>query len=315
MERGGALAELAGGVFASEPLTVVDIGSVGGLLPELEPLAPWIDATGFDPDAAACARDEVKARAQGRRQRFLPYAVAGSDGPRAFYVFRKSASSSLLPPNEAFHARFAEPERMDVVRTVEVETRALGPLLDELSVAPELLKIDVHGVEEELLGSLSQAQWDGLLAVHVELLLSDQYLGQSSFAAVHAALVERGLELYSLKRYAARRASFDSAHHGSRAQLTTADALYLRRGGDLDGERRRRLAVIAAVFGHNDAAVDELRAAGDEAGAMLVLEASRRPGPLVRRLATQLIRLGDLGWRQYGASAGSWIGDRPPERF
>lgn len=311
----GDLAPLAERVLADRPLSVVDVGSVGGLLPELEPLAPWLDAVGFDPDEQACAADTARAHAAGRRQRFLPFAITGHDGPRAFHVFRKSASSSLLEPNHALHARFAEPERMEVARTVEIETRALGPLLDELGVRPELLKLDVHGVETEVLDSLSTAQWEELLAVHVELLLSAQYVGQAPFADVHDLLLTLGFELYSLKRYAARRASFDSYHHRTRAQITTADALYLRRGDGVEPERRRRLAVIAACFGHNDAAVDELRAAGDADGAALALAMSRRPGPLMRRLASQLIRLGDAGWRLYGPSAGPWTGDRPPERF
>lgn len=309
------LARLASRVLAERPLSVVDVGSVGGLLPELEPLAPWIDAVGFDADEEACAADEARAQAAGLRQRFLPYAIAGSDGTRPFHVFRKAASSSLLPPNSALHARFAEPERMEVARTIEVETRALGPLLAELDVRPELLKLDVHGIEDEVLGSLTGEQWNGLVGVHVELLLSEQYAGQTPWADVHSALAAHELELYSLKRYAARRASFDSAHHGTRGQLTTADALYLRRGDSLDGEARRRLAVLAAVFGHYDAAADELRAAGDDDGAALVLAAARRPGPLVRRLASRLIGLGDLGWRLYGPSTGPWAADRPPERF
>ena len=315
MEHRGDLARLAERVLGDVPLAVVDVGSVGGLLPELEPLAPWIDGVGFDADAAACEADERRARAAGRRQRFLPYAIAGSDGPRTFRVYRKAASSSLLEPNTAFHARFADPERMEVVETLDVQTRALGPLLAELDVRPELLKLDVHGIEREVLDSLSAKQWDDLLAVHVELLVSAQYVGQVSFAEVHSLLAGHDLELYALKRYAARRVGFDTAHHATRAQLTTADALYLRRGAGLGDDRRRRLAVLASLFGHHDAAVDELRAAGDEEAARLVLAASRRPGPLTRRLASRLIRLGDLGWRLYGPSAGPWAGDRSPDRF
>lgn len=309
------LTRLASHVLGETPLSVVDVGSVGGLLPELEPLAPWIDAVGFDADEEACVADSARAQAAGLRQRFLPYAIAGSDGSRPFHVFRKAASSSVLPPNTVFHARFAEPERMEVARTFEVSTRALGPLLDELGIRPEFLKLDVHGIEGEVLASLAGAQWHGLLGVHIELLLSEQYVGQTPWADVHSALAANGLELYSLKRYAARRASFDSAHHATRGQITTADALYLRRGDALDPAARRRLAVLATVFGHTDAAVDELRAAGDGDGAAIVLGGSRRPGPLIRRLASRLIRLGELGWRLYGPSAGPWAADQPPERF
>ena len=309
------IATLAEHALGERPLSVVDVGSLGGLLPELEPLTRWIDAVGFDPDEADCAALEEDARARGRRQRFLPYAVAGSDGVRAFHVCRKPASSSLLAPNGAFHSRFAEPERMEVVRTRELDVRGFGPLLAELGIQPEFLKLDANGVEDELLGSLAEEHWASLLGVHVELLLGEVYLRQSSFAAVHAALVSHGLELYEFKRYAARRAAFDTARHGTRAQVTAADALYLRGGDGLDVQTRRRLGVVAALFGHYDAAAGEFAAAGDEQALAFVERLSRRPGPLVRRLATRLIRLGDLGWRLYGPSAAPWTGDLPPDRF
>lgn len=310
-----AFLQLAERVLGERPLAVVDVGALWGLLPELEPLARWIDAVGFDPDGAECARLDERARLEGRRQRFLPYAIAGGDETRTFHVLRKGASSSLLEPNASLHSRFEEPERMDVVETVPVETRSLGPLLAELDVRPEFLKLDVHGVEDELLRSLSEPQWNDLLAVHVELLLAEHYVGQTPFATIHSTLTAHGLELYELKRYAARRAGFDTFRHWTRGQITSADALYLRGGDALDAEARRRLAVVAALFGHHDAAVAELRAAGDAESTALVEQAAARPGRLTRALAARLIRLGELGWRLYGPPAGSWTSDHPPDRL
>lgn len=314
-ETAPQLRALAAAVLGEAPLRIVDVGALWGLQPELAPIAQWVEAVGFDPDAGECAELEAQARAAGVSQRFLPFAVAGADCRRTFHVLRKAASSSLLEPEAAFHARFPDAERMDLARTIQVNTRALGSLLDELGVLPELLKLDAHGVEGEILESLSPAQWEPLLGVHVELLLAPQYRGQCSVASVHDALVEHGFELYALKRYAARREGFDTFTYDTRGQLTTADALYLRNASTLEPEARPRLAVIAAAFGHHDAACAIAHDAGDETAAALIDRLARRPPRLVRAIASRLIRLGELGWRMYGGPAGSWTSDRTPDRL
>jgi FkbM family methyltransferase len=272
--RSPVLRSLAALKMAEQPLLVVDIGALGGLLPELAPIEGFVQAVGFDPDPDECERLNAAARERGLDHRFLPYAVTGSDGRRSFQVLRKEASSSLLPPNREYHDRFPEAERMDVMRTVEVETRALGSVLAAEEICPELLKLDAHGVEGQILESLHDEHWGGLLAVHVELMLAEHYLGQNPVGAVHDRLREHDLELYSLKRYASRRAGFDTGRYRSRGQLAFADALYLRQASRLDRPEQRRLAVIAAAFRHYDFALELL--ADDEAARSVVLSLARR---------------------------------------
>lgn len=266
---GRALEELGAYVLGEEPLRLVDVGALGGLLLELDPIQGHLDAVGFDPDPAECERLNQDARSKGLPHRFLPYAVAGSDGKRAFHVLRKEASSSLLKPNREYHDRFPDAQRMDVMRVAEVETRSLGPLLEQESVRPELLKLDAHGVENEILESLTTEQWHDLNAVHVELLLAEHYIGQTSLGAVHDRLRAAGLELYSLRRYASRRAGFDAGRYRSRGQLAFADGVYFRRTRDLETRRRRRLALLAAAFRHYDFALELL--GSDERARALVL--------------------------------------------
>jgi hypothetical protein len=80
---------------------------------------------------------------------------------------------------------------------------------------------------------------------------------------VHDVLRAHELELFSLKRYSARRAGFDASRYRSRGQLAFADALYLRRASGLSAEQRARLMVIAAAFRHYDYAYE--LAGSDEA--------------------------------------------------
>lgn len=271
------LSQLAEAVLGDDRLLVADVGALGGLLPELAPLARQVRAVGFDPDAEECARLNADAEAAGLPHRFLPYAVTGTDGRRSFHVLRKEASSSLLPPNRDYHDRFPESERMDVMRTVEVETRAFGPLLAAEGERAEFLKLDAHGVEGEILDSLLDTQWDDLLGAHMELLLGHHYVGQGTLGSMHDTLRRHGLELYSLKRYSSRRASFDASRHASRGQLAFADGLYLRNPAQLDEAQRRRLAVVAAAFRHYDLA-HELLASDLEAARLVLALAKRRRG-------------------------------------
>ncbi|MGH7436946.1 MAG: FkbM family methyltransferase [Polyangiaceae bacterium] len=251
---GRQLRALAEEALDGRPLSVVDVGALWGLLPELRPIESFVSAVGFDPDAEECERLTAAAREQGLRQRFLPYLVAGTDERRTFHITRKQAASSLLEPDRAFFDQFPDAERVDIVDRREVETRALGPLLAAEGVEVEFLKLDAQGVEVEILDSLDEAQLRSILAVHVEVLFAELYVGQCHFADVDARLRAAGFELYELKRYSWRRRTFDAGRYRTRGKIAFADALYLRDSAGLSPEQRRRLALIAAIFRHFDLA-------------------------------------------------------------
>jgi FkbM family methyltransferase len=248
------LSALAEQALDGRPLAVVDVGALWGLLPELRPIESFVSAVGFDPDADECARLNAAAQERELRQRFLPYAVTGTDERRTFHLMRKESTSSLLEPNRAFFERFPDAERIDVVDRFDLETRAFGPLLADEGIGLEFLKLDAHGLEAEILDSLDETQLRGLLAVHVEVLFAELFRGQCGFADIDDRLKAAGLELFELKRYSWRRRTFDSERYRTRGQLAFADALYLRRLDGLSPEERRRLALVAAIFRHYDLA-------------------------------------------------------------
>jgi len=303
--RDHGLRELAASVLGDRRLAVVDAGAAGGLPAAVAPLAEYAAVVGFEPDAAECERLNERARAAGLDHLFLPVALAGDDGTRTLHVTRKPTSSSLLVPDRAYHARYPNAERMDVVDEVAVKTRPLGAVLAELDVRPELLKLDVHGVEPEILASLDEPQWASLFGVHVELLVGSYFEGQASFADVDPLFRTHGFELFHLQRHSLRRKEFDTARYSSRGQLEYVDALYLRNAGD-----PRRFALVAALFGHYDVA---LAALGDTHEAALVRALAARPRRVRRKIATQLIALGDLGRRWYGATGGWSSSDGPTD--
>lgn len=253
-ETGPRLRALAEKTLDGDPLAVVDVGAREGLLPELRPIESFVSAVGFDPDATECERFNAFARERGLRQRFLPYAVTGADEGRTFRLTRKAAASSLLEPNRAFFDQFPDAERVDVLDRVELDARALGPLLAAEVIEIEFLKLDVQGLEAEILDSLDEGQLQAILAVHAEVSFAELYVGQCSFADVDNRLKGAGFDLFELKRYSWRRRTFDSTRYRTRGQIAFADALYLRRPDGLSAQQRRRLALVAAVFRHFDLA-------------------------------------------------------------
>jgi FkbM family methyltransferase len=304
-------AQLAARVF-DPPLSVVDVGALWGLQPELEPIAAHVDAIGFDPDEPECAELNARAKAAGLRQRFVPHLVAGADGEREFHETRKLASSSLLRPNLDFHRGFPDAQRMEVVATHRVTTRDFAGVLAEVGSTPELLKLDAHGVEADLLRSLDAPRWDALLGVFVEVLFAPLFVGQGEFGEIDDLLRGHGFRMFGLKRYSATRTTLAGPAHRTRGQLTFGDALYLRDGAALDPARRRRLGALAATFDHLDYAAELLT---DPAEAALVERMARQPAPPLRVLARGMVAVGRLGERIAGPTRSSFHSDRDGDWF
>jgi FkbM family methyltransferase len=292
---------LADAVLSERPLAVADVGSRGGIPDELAPVKHRIELVGFEADPAEAERLNESALGAGLAHRFLPVAVAGSDGSRTLYVTRKPASSSLLPPEQATYARFPESERVEVVREVSLETRAFGDVLRQEGFAPEMVKCDAQGLDGEILGSLTDDQWRGVLAVHVEINIARNYRGQASVGEVHGLLEDKGLELFSTRRYSARRAGFDAARFNTRGQITELDSLYMRP----DPDAGERLAVVAALYRHYDFAHALL--AGHPASPVVERLAARR-FPRARQLFAVLA---DAGARLAGPPPSPWDADGP----
>ena len=302
--------ELARHLLDGGPLRVVDVGSLGGLQEELRPALELIEAIAFDPNHDDCARLNAAAAEAGHRHRFEPYVVGGEDGERPFYVCRKVSSSSLLRPNREFHSAFSAADRMDVTRVDRVHTREFGRVLRMVDARPEYLKLDAHGIERDLLESLSASQWTGLLAVFTEVLFAPLFIGQGEFGELDATLRERGFRMYQLRRFSGRRAILDPRCSVSRGQLLFGDALYLRSPADVDDDQRRRLALVALLFNHYDLAIDLLR--DDPVLARQVEELAGRPRA-IRILGIALHLVGRIGGLIGGSPPGFWASDSPFE--
>jgi FkbM family methyltransferase len=304
----GLAAELVRGL--AQPLRVLDIGSRGQVYPVLLPVAPATEIVGFEPDRDECAR--LNRQLPGQRWRsavVLPYAVTGRSGPRTLHLTRRPDLSSLLRP------RCPVPGTdWEVVERRRVMGRSLADLrcAGELTGRWDFLKVDVQGLEHEVLAGLPDDLYADLAGLEVECRLGHHYEGQHGMLDVAADVMRHGFELFALAPVFAGGSRVDETQPWprSRRPLSHGDLLLLRDprwpdGTADDRERLRRAGVLTLLYGLHGFWVAALELAG-----------RHLPGQ-ARRLRAVLA--GDGGWRWrwrlLALSVAAMVDPRPAKRF
>lgn len=290
-----------GGLLARHPMTCLDVGSRGGFEPDLLPIAFAVDAVGFEPDPAAFAELASASRGPWHSLRYLPVALADRDGRRELHIPEDNSAASLLEHDARIGTRFNKPQFFNGRRTISVETRNLDVVLDEAAVAaPAFLKLDVEGIELEILQSAPRTV-ASVLAVKTEASFVPFRRGQPLATDIDRFLRGAGFELMDLVRphhwrrngYVVHPQSARQAIPYSRGQIVQGDLLYFRHPDVVAGSQRRlQAAGLAMAYGFFDHAESLLSTPdvkawlfdaipGDVAG--LVGEASRIYGRAVWR--------------------------------
>jgi len=288
------------------PFVVVDCGARQfNIDPNVSAAFPHVIIIGFEADAEECARLN---RLYEGRCKFFPVAVGDRRGKRNLFVTRSPECSSFLRPNMDFLSRFREcAAAAEVVETTLVPVVSLDQYLPEMGITQvDLLKLDVQGVELDVLRGSQRFLQSDILAVQVEVEFSEMYHGQPLFADVDAYIRDFQFTLFDLSRVRYRRRTLPPKMD-TRAQLLWGDALYLR---DYRYFRSRsmkqntvKLAVLASAYGFHDYAIEILQHLLSKEGEALAdselteLEHSRetylselsRPGLLARLVP--LVRL------------------------
>jgi FkbM family methyltransferase len=124
----------------------------------------------------------------------VPHAVAAATGTATFHRTESSVFASLLPPKESLSTLYPE-SPVAVTERIEVPTSTLDDLVGDRPVS--VLKLDVQGGELAVLegGARTLARTDAVLA---EVLFQPHYEGDAGFAALHAAMVDLGFQLFDL---------------------------------------------------------------------------------------------------------------------
>ncbi len=296
-----------------EKLRSVDVGARGGLQAHWRPFADLIAVDAFEPDAAACAAQQAKARPG---ETWHACALGGTSGRAKLHVLRKASSSSLFPPNPDYMRDYVHKGFGDLQKIVDVDLLSFADFLDRhRRPAPELVKLDVQGAELAILQSLRPEHWRNVLAIQTEIEFLDIYLGQPLFADVDRFLTQQGFFLFDLlpnRRYRVADAEehyYLKKHLGIArnrrdlsARIVAGDALYFRPPSlllkDFDRSRAMKMLLIFIIYRCLDEAlwfIEAAAAAGhiaaSEATALIAIVKQAAPRPSLRQRADGLGRV------------------------
>lgn len=227
-------------------LTLVDVGSAGGLKDRWQLLRGRVHSYCFDPREEATVRQEP-----GRT--VLPYAVGRETGVAEFLTTRFGNMSSILQPNAEVLCRFQDREyKAEVVSVDKLPVRRIDDVVP--GPAADALKVDAQGSELDILIGAQTLLRSGLLLAEIEVSFFERYIGQPLFGEIAAFMRSHGFELFD----------FYYLHHYYRT-----NRLMLRKYQIIPDSRSGQIAYADAIFFLSDAAfrayLDGLPADGQSA--------------------------------------------------
>jgi len=215
-------------------IVVIDVGARGGASSEWMRIGKAISLIGFEPDEKEC--DKLNnSKSKGKlKQIYYPYAIAGKEGIRNFYLTRRRTVSSLYKPIQAEWKKYGiigseRNRRAEVERVVKVDAITLDDFCKIQKLKPDFLKLDTQGSELEILKSGFKKHIDSLIGLEIEVEFTPLYHGQALFSETEIFLRERGFELVGLKRHMWKMHDGKSINTKKGGRLSFADALFLHK--------------------------------------------------------------------------------------
>jgi len=214
--------------FRSEPLGLIDVGSLGGVHPVAEPAAALIQALCFEPDEEAfrALERQYATPAPYAAVKLMRDALGGTRSTsRDLYVAKVPTNTSLLEPNPRFISRYRA-ERFLVDRVIKVATRPL----DDVAPPPfgEIIKLDTQGSEHEIMLGAGHLLSERCVAVFVEVEFFQVYRDQKTLADIDVLLRQHGFSLYGLYPHYRSTKSLDPAREHTEERLMWADAVFFK---------------------------------------------------------------------------------------
>src|SRR5687768_2535414 len=239
-------------------LTLVDVGSAGGLHDRWRPLQPILSAILFDP------REETPSGRLGPGQtRVYPVALSDRSGSAELYLTALANMSSFLRPDADRLARYRKkgPD-VALVGTQSVPVERLDTLAAADGFRPDVLKVDTQGSELMVLRGAELSLRTVVLA-EIEVSFFQRYIDQPLMADIESWMAAQGfelIELYRLKRY--RAANSLGLRHPlpggdqSSGRVAYGDAIFLRSEGSImelaasdGGDSLLRAALALLAYG------------------------------------------------------------------
>lgn len=255
---------------ADSAITVVDVGSAGGLQTRWRPLLPILSAVLFDP------REAEATGSLGRGQtRVYPVALGREAGEATLHLLALPNMSSTLPPNRELLSGFRKKgAHSEIVSTETLPIEPLDAIAARDAFAPDVLKVDTQGSELEILAGARGSLERSVVVAEVEVSFLERYQGQPLWDDIVRFMRDAGfdlIELSRLKRYRAlNKAGVANVGLGSgqrAGRVAYGDAIFLRNEKTIveRGEAALTKAIVALVaYGKPDIAARLLDLGSDK---------------------------------------------------
>ena len=225
--------------LSEHKLSAMDVGAAGGLHALWRPYGAVIEVDAFEPDAKAC---EAARAASAPNIHWHPVALDRATGKRPFHLLAAPTGSSFYEPNGEVQRFLNTSKYRNIDRTFDVQTWSVTDFLKEFSrPVPNLIKLDTQGSEFDILSSISDTDWDQVLAIEAEVEFIEVYKAQPEFADLDRLLRSKGMLLFDLRTareycaaqdadryYMREHLNFAVGRNDMSARLYAGDALYFR---------------------------------------------------------------------------------------
>lgn len=247
-------------------LVAFDIGARGGLKNDLDAISNCVNYTLFEPDitAHAAIKDSLKTQ-DWRATQVLPFALGEEIKEICINIYSKAGCSSKFLAN-GMGSTFSRGDYYNLVGEIRCNCTTIDDLIAEKLVeSPDFLKIDVQGMELEVLKGSERALLSTISGIRLEVSFVQQYIDQPLFGDIDKFLQERGfvpmhwIEFHEWRR--STKVKYPKASKGSiplsRGQMIHGDILYLIRPEFIatNTERLHSLALLAACYEQYDHAL------------------------------------------------------------
>jgi FkbM family methyltransferase len=225
-------------ILNGESLTLVDVGSAGGIEPRWQPIAKHLHYVGFEPDSRSDTNSK-NVDSVFLSETIYPTALWDSAGSVAVYLCEKPEVSSCYLPNDIFLKRFSNAKRFNVSEKIYFNAQTLDSL--DMSAA-DFIKIDIQGAElNALQGGVNTLTT--VFGIEAEVEFMSLYSKQPLFGELSIFLEKQGFEFIDFTNLC----RWDRRERNTLGQCVFGDALFLKSPEVIMESYRLRVIQLSAV--------------------------------------------------------------------
>lgn len=253
-------------VYQTSPITIVDVGASGGIMPLWRPHRLYLNVIGFEPDIRAF---NILTSQQNNLIHYFNFGLHHQSSEIPFYLTRKQETSSFYLPNRELLNRFPKSSNFDVIKKTTIQCRALDDFLQEENIPDvDFIKLDTQGSERNILEGAPSILAQSVFGLEIEVCFIELYKNAPLFPDIDLYVRRFGFDLIDLRTVSWKRTVGVDVGN-PKGQLVYADALYFKQTQRLQDTIRLlevnrakskllRSLSICLIYGFLDYALDLL---------------------------------------------------------